>query len=654
MDPRRRRRTGAIRCADCARSDSLVTGLEPVDAMPLPAEAMAGFPDGVPRARGPRGLDRRLPAHGCAGHGVGLRGDQDRLDARVRGRGGRRAPSPCEPAGDDLPERRQRRAQHDRPDRPRLRGVPGGPAATRARPGPVGGRRRSARRSMPGTGGRSRGPTCRVSGHAATTATPTGLDTLFGDGSGGAGLRPGGLPGGRLHAREPLALRQPRLLVRRGAPEDARRAGSGAGSTSTARRQPAPGGLPRLVLSKQIRTAKAPVSAIRQPERRRVPGRRRRRPAWSTPRSRWRRWRRCRPAPATSRWPAARHVRPDRPGVAHAAAPARGAPASAGYPQLGPVAAAPAGGDAAGGEPRHAGRDARLGLVRHPRQPDREPGPAALDALPGARPRSSADLTAARHRGPRDDGGLLGVRAPRRLERAPGTDHGAGGLMMAMGSGGQRRPARATSPGCRASTSGDLRVTTDFRAVYNGGDRGVARGRPGRRDPGRGRSRWGARSPGEPGGPPRRGAVAGGPGTGRERRRRAAAAPHQAAARRRRFRRRWRWTRRSGQVVPSQRLVAAGTVTLRVYNRGQDDHDLTLVNASGTAAVDPARARRQRDPARDAHPRCLEALLLAVRGHARQPRGPGHGGGHPREAPAGPAPRAQPNSHPSAVTDLAT
>ena len=36
------------------------------------------------------------------------------------------------------------------------------------------------------------------------------------------------------------------------------------------------------------------------------------------------------------------------------------------------------------------------------------------------------------------------------------------------------------------------------------------------------------------------------------------------------------------QVVPSQRLVATGTVTLRVYNRGEDDHDLTLVDASGT------------------------------------------------------------------------
>ena len=35
------------------------------------------------------------------------------------------------------------------------------------------------------------------------------------------------------------------------------------------------------------------------------------------------------------------------------------------------------------------------------------------------------------------------------------------------------------------------------------------------------------------------------------------------------------------QVVPSQRLVAAGPVTLRVYNRGEDEHDLTVVDGSG-------------------------------------------------------------------------
>ena len=46
----------AMRCADCARSDSLDYGAVPVDAMPLTMEAMAGFPDGVPTSTG---IDRR-------------------------------------------------------------------------------------------------------------------------------------------------------------------------------------------------------------------------------------------------------------------------------------------------------------------------------------------------------------------------------------------------------------------------------------------------------------------------------------------------------------------------------------------------------------------------------------------------------------------
>ena len=50
----------ALRCADCARSDSLVTDLASTSALPIPVEAMLGFPDGVPHAqRTPHGLDRR-------------------------------------------------------------------------------------------------------------------------------------------------------------------------------------------------------------------------------------------------------------------------------------------------------------------------------------------------------------------------------------------------------------------------------------------------------------------------------------------------------------------------------------------------------------------------------------------------------------------
>jgi hypothetical protein len=34
-------------------------------------------------------------------------------------------------------------------------------------------------------------------------------------------------------------------------------------------------------------------------------------------------------------------------------------------------------------------------------------------------------------------------------------------------------------------------------------------------------------------------------------------------------------------VIPSKRVVAAGPVTLRIYNRGMDDHDLSLIDATG-------------------------------------------------------------------------
>jgi uncharacterized protein (DUF1501 family) len=39
-------------CADCARSDSMATDLRPVDHMPIPVDAMVGFPDGMPKVKG--------------------------------------------------------------------------------------------------------------------------------------------------------------------------------------------------------------------------------------------------------------------------------------------------------------------------------------------------------------------------------------------------------------------------------------------------------------------------------------------------------------------------------------------------------------------------------------------------------------------------
>jgi uncharacterized protein (DUF1501 family) len=42
----------ALKCADCARSESADPDARPVDRMPIPVDALAGFPDGIPRAKG--------------------------------------------------------------------------------------------------------------------------------------------------------------------------------------------------------------------------------------------------------------------------------------------------------------------------------------------------------------------------------------------------------------------------------------------------------------------------------------------------------------------------------------------------------------------------------------------------------------------------
>ena len=78
-------------------------------------------------------------------------------------------------------------------------------------------------------------------------------------------------------------------------------------------------------------------------------------------------------------------------------------------------------------------------------------------------------------------------------------------------------------------------------------------------------------------------------------------------------------------VIPSKRVVAAGPVTLRVYNRGMDDHDVSLVDATGTlhrVALAPGASTE----VRDADAGDLEDLVLAVRGHpeSHEPLRDGH------------------------------
>ena len=55
----------ALKCADCARSDSAATDLRPTGTLPITAEALAGFPDGVSHER--RYSRRRLLQSGLLG-----------------------------------------------------------------------------------------------------------------------------------------------------------------------------------------------------------------------------------------------------------------------------------------------------------------------------------------------------------------------------------------------------------------------------------------------------------------------------------------------------------------------------------------------------------------------------------------------------------
>jgi uncharacterized protein (DUF1501 family) len=54
----------ALKCADCARSDGAASDRRPTSRVEIPAEALLGFPDGVPRPR--RGVTRRSFLKGTA------------------------------------------------------------------------------------------------------------------------------------------------------------------------------------------------------------------------------------------------------------------------------------------------------------------------------------------------------------------------------------------------------------------------------------------------------------------------------------------------------------------------------------------------------------------------------------------------------------
>ena len=312
LHARRPRRSGDVMTDEPPRPDHRPRGRR---GHPLRRLRALGQPGARPRPgqrdadhrRGRGGLPRRrpagaghgppqLPAHRRHRHGVGVRRGAHRLDARLRG-GRRRGRRTRQPARDDLPQRRQRRPQHHRARRRARhlrREAPGAGAGAR----PLGRRPRSAPRSCRGRAARTPGPTsaCPAS---ATTATRKGFDTLWGDGSGGPGSDLAVWPGRRLHPGQPLPLRQPRLLVRRRAAEDGDGLARPLARPLRVAGQPAAGRLARLEHLQADPHRQGAGQRGPQPQRRRVPrGRRLDRPR-RTPRSRWRRCRWCPPGPAT-------------------------------------------------------------------------------------------------------------------------------------------------------------------------------------------------------------------------------------------------------------------------------------------------------------------------------------------------------------------
>ena len=460
----------AIRCADCARSDSLVTGLDPVDTMPISPEALQGFPDGVPRAKG---MDRRsflrTGAIGMASVYAASRIDWTRAFEAAVAEGA----SPSNQlvmiflnGGNDglnvvIPNNEFDAYTAKRPAIARIQGPSAG--------GKVGST------VMPGTGGAHSWANPGVSG-VGNNGDTVGFDTLWGDGSGGAGsdlaVWPAAdyTPANRSHfdSRDYWfagALQKMttgwlgRWFDLYGSPDNPLQAISLDSS-----------------ISKQIRTAKAPVSAVQSLNgvEFRVDGvstsqvntTEQMAPLSLVPSS-----------AANLELARARDVFGRTVQVSRSLRTLAGAPVAGGYPnsslsqrlQLAATLLS-------------ANLGTRVVTIdwgsfdTHGNQiQSQDP---QLSTLSRALSAFKADLAA---RGIEDR--VMTVvfsEFGRRVEsNESGTDHGAGGLMMAMGSS-VRGGLRGEFPGLATLDRGDLRVTTDFRSVYSslvgewlGGDPGA-------------------------------------------------------------------------------------------------------------------------------------------------------------------------------------
>jgi uncharacterized protein (DUF1501 family) len=177
----------ALRCADCARSDSSVEGIEPSSRVPIPPEALAGFPDGVPTPPGGRHSRRSFLVGSAIGTASIYSASRLTWEA-VWGAASARAATPATETilvciylngGNDglnaiVPVSSSQYSGYvsQRQNIARVLGPSGG--------GRVG------TTTMGGTGGTLAFANPLVSGSGNNGAS-AGLDTLYGDGSGGAG-----------------------------------------------------------------------------------------------------------------------------------------------------------------------------------------------------------------------------------------------------------------------------------------------------------------------------------------------------------------------------------------------------------------------------------------------------------------------------------
>ena len=128
----------ALKCADCERSDSRVTDLQPTQRMEIPSEAIIAGAGEVPHAR--RYNRRTALVNGVGRHGGDLLGHPARLEPRVGGRRSRGRGEPGRPqAGADLPAGRRGQPEHVRADRGQpVQPVHGAARQHRPPPGRVG------------------------------------------------------------------------------------------------------------------------------------------------------------------------------------------------------------------------------------------------------------------------------------------------------------------------------------------------------------------------------------------------------------------------------------------------------------------------------------------------------------------------------------